>query len=78
MSEKRLFNVDQVLECANMAITLQHEAKNLYAENARLKELNRELYEVVSELSCYKNSPVPNTLIDLAEKVKKKAKEEGE
>ena len=54
------------------------ELEHLIAENARLEELNRELYEVVSELSCYKNSPVPNTLIDLAEKVKKKAKEEGE
>ena len=41
-------------------------------------DIAEELYEVVSELSCYKDSPVPNTLIDLAEKVKNKAREEGE
>ena len=41
-------------------------------------DIAEELYEVVSELSCYKDSPVPNTLIDLAEKVKKKAKGEYE
>ena len=37
-------------------------------------DIAEELYEVVSELSCYKDSPVPNTLIDLAEKVKNKAR----
>ncbi len=41
-------------------------------------DIAEELYEVVSELSCYKDSPVPNTLIDLAEKVLKKARGEGE
>ena len=40
-------------------------------------DIAEELYEVVSELSCYKDSPVPNTLIDLAEKVKNKARGEG-
>ena len=39
-------------------------------------DIAEELYEVVSELSCYKDSPVPNTLIDLAEKVKNKARGE--
>ena len=41
-------------------------------------DIAEELYEVVSELSVYKDSPVPNTLIDLAEKVKNKARGEGE
>ena len=41
-------------------------------------DIAEELYEVVSELSCYKDSPVPNTLIDLAEKVKNKARGESE
>ena len=46
------------------------------AEYERLKELNQELYEIVLELSHYKDSPVPNTLIELAEKVIKKARGE--
>jgi len=41
-------------------------------------DIAEELYEVVSELSCYKDSPVPNILIALAEKVKNKARGEGE
>ena len=49
-----------------------------YEDVEKLKELNRELYEVVLELSIYKDSPVPNTLIDLAGKVKNKARGEGE
>ena len=40
-------------------------------------DIAEELYEVVSSLSVYKDSPVPNTLIDLAEKVKNKARGEG-
>ena len=41
-------------------------------------DIAEELYEVVSELSVYKDSPVPNTLIALAEKVKNKARGKGE
>jgi hypothetical protein len=57
MSEKKLFNDEDVLECANMAIALQKE-------NARLKELNREIAKVlrrVCEVGClYKRESVPN------------------
>ena len=41
-------------------------------------DIAEELYEVVSELACYTDSIVPNTLIELAEKVLKKARGEGE
>ena len=78
MSEKKLYNVDDVLECANMAIALIKKTEEQESELTRLKELNRELYEVVLELSIYTDSPVPHTLIDLADKVLKKAREEGE
>ena len=50
MSEKKLFNDDDVLECANIAIALQHEVKNLYEEYERLKELTREMYEALEWL----------------------------
>ena len=41
-------------------------------------EMAEELYEIVSELSCYKDSIVPHTLIELAGKVAKKARGEVE
>ena len=60
----------------------------IYLSKARLEEHPdgewvryedaQELYEIVLELSHYKDSPVPNTLIELAEKVAKKARGEGE
>ena len=43
MSEKKLFNDEDVLKCANMAIGLQKE-------NARLKELNCEMVEAINQL----------------------------
>ena len=41
-------------------------------------DIAEELYEVVSELSVYKDSPVPNILIHMADKVLKKARSERE
>ena len=41
-------------------------------------DIAEELYEVVSGLSVYRDSIVPNSLIDMADKVLKKARGEGE
>ena len=40
-------------------------------------DIAEELYEVVSGLSVYRDSIVPNSLIDMAEQALKKAEEEG-
>jgi len=51
MSEKKLYNVDDVLECANMAIALRKKNEEQESELARLKELNREMVEALKKVS---------------------------